>query len=100
MSKPSWLETLEQVGHTVLGFIAALIFARLWIWWWEWVHQWPPGKPFAANDPSRQYKLTQVTQLDRAADTKRDLLFYDIGYTAGQVTQSFILILVGVYRIQ
>ncbi len=86
MNRPSD-EAIDQIAHVILGFIAAFIFARLLIWVYEWVHQWPPGKPFVVDDPSRQYRPTRVTQLDRVADTKKDLLYFDIGYTAGQMAQ-------------
>jgi hypothetical protein len=95
MSDPQWYENLsdenqeivDQSAHTLMGFVAALVFARLWIWHREWVRQWPPGKPFDAPDPTRGQRKSRVTQLDRVADTKRDLLFFNIGYTVGQIVQ-------------
>ena len=101
MSSPRWYkaldpkdqEAVDQAAHVLMGFGAGLTFGLLLLWRREWVKQWPPGKPFMAIDPSRQFKPTRVTQLDRVADTKRDLLFMDIGYTAGQVTQAAGLVL-------
>jgi hypothetical protein len=95
MSDPQWYKDLDsrdrdrvdQSGHALLGFLAAIVFARLWIWHREWVRQWPPGKPFDAPDPTRGQRKSRVTQLDRVADTKRDLLFFNIGYTVGQIAQ-------------
>ena len=80
MPKPAWQEPAEQVGHVALGVLAGLSFGLLLIWWREWVLQWPPGDPATVDG-------VEITQLDRVADTKRDLLFFDIGYTAGQVGQ-------------
>lgn len=95
MRSPEWYDRLDphdrdavdQALHVLAGFGAALIFARLLIWRREWVSQWPPGQPFDAPDPTRAQRRSRVTQLDRVSDTKRDLLFFNIGYTAGQVTQ-------------
>lgn len=98
MSEPRWYreldhqdqEIVDQVAHVAMGFFAALIFGLLIIWWREWVHQWPPGKPYMSRPVGRPDQL--VTQLDRVEDTKRDLYFTDIGYTVGQVVQVILLV--------
>ena len=72
------LEPVEQVGHFFMGFGAGLLNLGLLLWWREWVKQWPPGEPFTIgiSDPP-QY----VTQLDRVADTAKDLKYMEIGRT-------------------
>ncbi len=85
MPKPDWLEPLEQSAHFAMGFGARLVFLDYLLWRREGVTQWPPGKPFVTDDPSRQYRPTRVTQLDRVSDMVEDMRWYTIGGTVADV---------------
>ncbi len=105
-----WQEVVDQAAHQVLSFFLALVCAdRLFVWWREWVQQWPPGDPlwFRANsrhadlclDPEQtsgsrhdSYYRKQLTELDRVEDTKTDYLHYSIGGTVGHLTQVGVLL--------
>lgn len=108
---PAWFKKLpkpiqnviEDVLHVGMGFAAGLVCFDLYLWWREWVKQWPPGKPITIYRRGRngefrsltshdvKDKGEEYTQLRRVADTKRDLLFMTIGSTAAHVTRTILL---------
>ena len=94
MSKgPEWFQELsksrrdaiEQVGHSVWGWVYGLLCLDLLTWRREFVTQWPPGKPYT-------HKGRKVTQLSRVADTKRDLFWFGVGSTSAHVQRTAALI--------
>jgi len=93
MPKPKWLEPLEQFGHFWMGFGCGLTFLRLVLWWREFKKQWPPGDPLWVDkitltvSPHAFMGAKQYYESDRVWDLAIDELFYNIGYTAGQLTQ-------------
>lgn len=92
MSKPRWLEPLEQTGHFWVGFLARLTFLD-YLWWRrEAVSQWPPGKPFWALDDGWD-GYEEVTQLDRVKDMMTDIRWYVIGGTCADVARAAGLVL-------
>jgi hypothetical protein len=93
MSKPSWLEPLEQTGHFFMGFGARLVFLDYLLWRREAVTQWPPGKPWSVawvlGNPIKGW--SDVTQLDRVQDMMTDMRWYFIGGTCADVVRAVVL---------
>ena len=103
MSKPDWLEPLEQTGHFFMGFGARLVFLDYLLWRREAVKQWPPGKPFMIANLEAFHEQTRkafkgepvdrvvdemVTQLDRVEDMMTDMRWYTIGGTCADVVRA------------
>ena len=92
VDEKQWMTTnqwhdFEQFLHACMGFGAAWIFGRLLIWYREWVKQWPFGKTkLIDGEPYSPH--------DRILDTKRDLFWFDVGYTVGHVSQVAVILLV------
>ena len=86
MADPAWYAALsreerdrvDQALHVAGGVLMGLVFAdRLFVWWREFVAQAP---------------------IERLEDTKRDMLFWGIGGTIGNVIQVAALVVWGVLR--
>jgi hypothetical protein len=105
-------ERLEQTAHFILlgiglGFVFGPFAVPLYLirelsgWWlpWPFKGQWPPGKPFKVVRPAKPPSLTdlvsyttdfyisEVTQLDRVEDLRRDLIWTLSGFAVGQLLQ-------------
>jgi hypothetical protein len=80
MSKPPWLEPLEQTGHFFMGFGARLVFLDYLLWRREAVTQWPPGDVVDGYAP-----------LDRVQDMMTDMRWYFIGGTCADVVRAVVL---------
>lgn len=87
MSKPKWLEPLEQFAHFWMGFGARLTFLDYLLWRREAVTQWPPGKPFRVVTADTVWG-GWVTQLDRVQDMVTDMRWYSIGGTAADLLRA------------
>jgi hypothetical protein len=99
MSKPSWLEPLEQTAHFFMGFGARLVFLDYLLWRREAVTQWPPGDTvhLRLNDgPPPHYvgyegEGKPYAPHDRVWDMMTDMRWYFIGGTCADVVRVVVL---------
>ena len=106
-------DKLDQSAHLLLGLALGLIgLDRLFVWWREWVWQWPPAterQPVVYVEMRSGLYVTRERVADsqmaylsagRVLDTARDMGFYAIGGTIGNVVTVVLasLFLAGVAR--
>lgn len=109
MSKPKWLEPLEQVAHFWIGFGCSLIFADVLWWRRERVKQWPPANDklpaifvtwykvgnFTANARRSSVADERYFAESRVIDMMTDIHSYIVGTSIGSVVKCVLCGLLG-----
>ena len=98
-------DPLDQTAHFLISFVLGIVGVdRPLSWWREWVQQWPPATDrepvvYVSLDSMTVSRIPLQGSLEylsssRVQDTKRDLLFYALGATVGNLVA---LVLLGVF---